>query len=197
MSTELSRYYLQDFRTSIAALVSSEWSPQWIACIPIIAQQGMREGYDNPLLWALAGEETGANSFELEADFKRALSQLGITLPTFKQAVEMMLSYYCQRAVSQPSDVIAIIHELIYEVVHTHSEEQLQENFGKVSKYAHDNLGSAIASLYGLYYEYDELDYMSEVLPAQKIASGKVEIEAAMITQCKKYLLEAKKKGVI
>ncbi len=195
MTNQSRKQYLNEFQTSIAALVASDWSPERISLIPLMAEQGIREGHESTLLWALAGEKSNANSFELEDSFKRALKQMAIKLPDFKRAVETMIAYYCHLSLSQPSEVVVIVRELIFEVVCSSQQDLIVQSFGKDSRYAHDNLGIQVASLYGLYYAYDELNNIAEYYSAENISKEKTDIEHAMLDECKKYTMQMDNEG--
>lgn len=188
MTPKTSPYYLQSFHASLAALVVADWSAEQISTIPKIAEQGMREGIDSPLLWALAGENERANSFELEADFRKSLKQLGIKLPDFRAAIDILLSYYCNLALEHPTEVVDITNELVSEVMLSSSEEKLTSSFGKIKQYAHDNLGKAVAELYGLYYDYDELNDYAEVISGKEYNKREQRITEAMLSACRRFL---------
>jgi len=118
--------------------------------LPQVAYIGLEEGFDSPSLVMLAGIEKGENSFIIEKYFKAALSELNIHTPDKKKASLEYGMTIAQEIIDGKKNIFEGVGEIIHKVIRRGDFESY------TTTYLYD--GIFFESVYGLYYEYDDLE---------------------------------------
>lgn len=107
--------------------------------LPDIALTGLNENIETDSLIILAGMSEYDNSFELEQYFNTSIDELGISLPDKLISAKILISYYIDEMIKNPSQAynfMVTIDNEIYKQVDWESELNLN---GK--KYVGEELG--------------------------------------------------------
>ena len=118
--------------------------------LPQVAYKGLEEGFDSPSLVILAGIEKGENFFIIEKYYKAALSELHMSIPDKKRAALEYAIIIAQEIIDRKKNVFEGVGEIIHKVIRRGDFESY------TTLYVYD--GIFFERVYGLYYEYDELE---------------------------------------
>jgi hypothetical protein len=153
--------------------------------IPQIGITALKEGFETPTLWILAGLDKNEDSYVMERYLKLALQELNITMPNKRHAA---LEYACAIAdeiIDDQKDLITGVEELRNKAID--SFDFWSENIN----YVYDSI--SFEKVYGLYVDYDDLwDTHLPNIPFKSNNELMAETKVQLLEELKKWVEKTK-----
>jgi hypothetical protein len=163
------------FKQLIAKYITGNILPNKM---PEFAYSGMKEGYDSPSLYILAGLEDIEDSYETDKYFKLALDELGLAIPDRRQAALQYASALAEQLINNKTDVYSGVKAIIDTAIGKY-------DFNSENKqHVYDSI--FFDEVYGLY------DTCDDLLDA-KVDWIKDKSNEQLVVEVKKELFEALK----
>ena len=159
-----------DFRQQIAKYVTGNMTSDQL---PDIGMTGLEEGLDTPSLCILAGLSKNESPFDIEHYFKLSLDELGLELPSIREAALEYAIGIVGEIIEGKKDLIKGTREICYNAIRSY------DFYSETKQYCYDSIG--FATVYGLYDTYDELSnadrpWQTEKTNEQLMAETKIDL---------------------